>query len=51
MVLNDLGELERAKDLLEQALAAAEATYEPGHPSITTIQSNLSAVLKKLDEL
>jgi plasmid stability protein len=51
LVLQDLGELEEARDLLRQALASAEATYAPGNPSTATRQSNLATVLKDLGEL
>jgi hypothetical protein len=50
-VLQDLGELPEARDLLRAALAADERTFEPGHPSIATSQSNLAMVLRDLGEL
>jgi tetratricopeptide (TPR) repeat protein len=50
-VLQDLGELEDARDLLRKALASAEASYTPGHPFIANSQSNLAAVLGDLGEL
>ena len=51
MVLQDLGELEEARDLLRKVLASGEAAFEPGHPSIATVQSNLALVLRDLGEL
>jgi hypothetical protein len=36
---------------LRQALAAAKQSFEPGHPSIATRQSNLALVLQDLGEL
>jgi len=50
-VLQDLGQLEEARDLLRKALASAEKTFEPGHPSIAIRQSNLALVLKGLGQL
>jgi tetratricopeptide (TPR) repeat protein len=50
-VLQDLGQLEEARDLLREALASAEKTFEPGHPSIATHQSNLALVLQDLGQL
>jgi hypothetical protein len=34
-----------------EALAAAQQTYEPGQPSISTKQSNLARVLQDLSDL
>ena len=50
-VLKDLGQLEEARDLERKALASAEKTFEPGHPSIARSQSNLALVLKDLGQL
>jgi tetratricopeptide (TPR) repeat protein len=50
-VLQDLGELREARDLLRKALASDEASYAAGHPSIARGQSNLAMVLKDLGEL
>ena len=50
-VLQDLGELEEARDLLRKALTAAQNSFEPGHPSIAISQSNLALVLKDLGKL
>jgi tetratricopeptide (TPR) repeat protein len=50
-VLQDLGELAEARDLLRQALAADQAHFAPGHPIIATAQSNLALVLQDLGEL
>src|SRR3954464_9704685 len=51
LVLKDLGQLEEARDLLKKALASAEKTFEPGHPSLARMQSNLALVLKDLGQL
>ncbi len=50
-MLQDLGELEEARDLLRGALESARRSFEPGHPSIAVRQSNLAAVLQDLGEL
>ena len=50
-VLQDLGELEEARDLLRQALESDQKSFEPGHSSIAISQSNLALVLKDLGEL
>ena len=44
-------DLWKLHDLLQKELASAEASFEPGHPSIATRQSNLALVLKDLGEL
>jgi tetratricopeptide (TPR) repeat protein len=51
LVLQKLGELKEARDLLTKALASDEKNFEPGHPSIAISQSNLALVLKELGEL
>ncbi len=51
LVLKDLGDLEGAKELLQQALATDQQNYEPEHPKIATAQSNLALVLKALGDL
>ena len=51
MVLQDLGDLEGAKSLLEEALESDKNSFEPGHPSISIRQSNLAMVLKDLGDL
>jgi tetratricopeptide (TPR) repeat protein len=51
LVLQDLGELKDARDLLRHALAADQNNFEPGHPTIAIRQSNLAMVLKDLGEL
>jgi tetratricopeptide (TPR) repeat protein len=51
LVLQDLGELEEAKDLLHKALESDQKSFEPGHPTIATRQSNLALVLQDLGEL
>nr|QNO57604.1 hypothetical protein POLJIEDG_00007 [Methanosarcinales archaeon ANME-1 ERB7] len=51
LVLQDLGELEEARDLLRKALDSAQKSFEPGHPSIAIRQSNLATVLQDLGEL
>ena len=49
--MQDLGQLDEAGDLLRQALASDEKSFEPGHPNITVRQSNLALVLKDLGQL
>jgi tetratricopeptide (TPR) repeat protein len=51
LVLQDLGELEEARDLLRKALDSDQKSFEPGHPSIAIRQSNLALVLQDLGEL
>ena len=51
LVLQDLGDLEEARDLLRAALQADQKTFEPGHPNIALRQSNLAMVLADLGEL
>ncbi|MFW6242475.1 MAG: tetratricopeptide repeat protein, partial [Thermodesulfobacteriota bacterium] len=51
LVLQDLGELASARELLEQALHFFEESLPLGHPSIARCQSNLAFVLKDLGEL
>ena len=51
LVLQDLGQMEEARDLLRQALASDEKTFEPGHPSIAISQSNLALVLQDLGQM
>jgi len=51
LVLQDLGELKEARDLLRKALESDQKNFEPGHPTIATSQSNLALVLKDLGEL
>jgi tetratricopeptide (TPR) repeat protein len=50
-VLQDVGELEEARDLLRKAVAADEKTLPVGHPWIAIRQSNLALVLKDLGGL
>jgi tetratricopeptide (TPR) repeat protein len=50
-VLQDLGELKEARDLLRMALDSDQKSYAPGHPTIAIRQSNLAMVLKVLGEL
>jgi tetratricopeptide (TPR) repeat protein len=50
-VLQDLGELKEARDLLRKALESAQKSFELGHPTIAIRQSNLAVVLKDLGEL
>ena len=40
-----------AKGAMQRSMQQAAASYEPGHPSIATGQSNLATVLKDLGEL
>ncbi len=51
LVLQELGELGEARDLLRSALASDEHSYAAGHPSIARSQSNLATVLQDLGEL
>ena len=44
-VLQDLGDLEGAKELLEQAMASALAQFGEDHPSVATRRLSLAAVL------
>jgi tetratricopeptide (TPR) repeat protein len=46
-----LGRYSDARRAHTRALAAAEKTFEPGHPSIATRQSNLALVLQDLGQL
>jgi tetratricopeptide (TPR) repeat protein len=46
-----LGRYSDARRALTGALASAEKTFEPGHPTIAIRQSNLSLVLKDLGQL
>jgi Tetratricopeptide repeat len=43
--------LEEARDLLRKALASDEKSFEPGHPSVASSQSNLALVLQELGHL
>ncbi len=51
LVLQDLGELDAARDLFQKALASDENSFEAGHPNIATSQSTLAMVLRDLGEL
>ncbi len=51
LVLQDLGELPEARDLLRAALEADQKSFELGHPTIAKRQSNLATVLRDLGEL
>ena len=46
-----LGRYSDARRTLRGALASAEKTFEPGHPSIARSQSNLATVLQDLGQL
>jgi len=50
LVLQDLGEYERAKELLEKAVNSDEKNFDPDHPSTAIRYSNLAIVLKELGE-
>ena len=50
LVLQDLGEYERAKDLLEKAMLSAEKNLGVDHPTTAVSYSNLATVLKDLGE-
>ena len=51
LFLKARAEFTEAKEVLERALASAEKSFEPGHPSIAIRQSNLALVLQDLGEL
>jgi tetratricopeptide (TPR) repeat protein len=51
LVLQALGDLPRAKELLERALASALQNLGEDHPSVATSRSNLAAVLRALGDL
>jgi tetratricopeptide (TPR) repeat protein len=46
-----MGRFTAARHALSKALASAEKSFEPGHPSIAIRQSNLAMVLKDLGQL
>ena len=46
-----MGRFTAARQALQTALASAEKSFEPGHPSIATRQSNLATVLQDLGQL
>ena len=47
-VLQDLGELPEARDLLRKALASLEQRLPAGHPNIATVRGNLMGVEKAM---
>ena len=49
--LSLIGDYQAARHYFEKALAADQQSFEPGHPSIATSQSNLALVLLDLGEL
>ena len=49
-MLQDLGDYEEAAQLLRLALDSDQKNFEPGHPRIAVIQSNLALVLKDLGD-
>ena len=49
-VLQDLGDYEGAKSLLEKALSSAEKNFGPEHPTTAVRYSNLALVLKDLGD-
>jgi tetratricopeptide (TPR) repeat protein len=49
LVLKDLGELEAARKLLEQALASDLKNLGEEHPSVAASRSNLALVLQDLE--
>jgi tetratricopeptide (TPR) repeat protein len=51
LVLQALGQLEEARDLLRAVLESTKNTFEPGHPKIAISQSNLAGVLHDLGQL
>ena len=46
-----MGRFTAARHSFSRALASAEKSFEPGHPSIAIDQSNLALVLKDLGQL
>jgi hypothetical protein len=44
LVLNDLGQLEEARDLLRQAYQNYLSRFGPDHPVTQTIRQNLEAI-------
>jgi len=46
-----MGRFTAARNAFYTALASYEASFEPGHPSIATIQSNLALALQDLGQL
>jgi tetratricopeptide (TPR) repeat protein len=47
-VYSDLGEYEKARDLLETALKSAKANFGENHPKVAVRQSNLAKVYSDL---
>ncbi len=50
-VLQDLGEMEKAKSCFERALKIDEKTFGLDHPSVATMANNLGLVLRDLGEM
>ena len=50
LILQDLGNLQGAKELMERALTADEKNYEANHPAIAIRQSNLATILQALGD-
>ena len=50
-VLQDLGELAKARKCLERALKIDEKVYGPDHPTVARDVNNLGLVLRDLGEL
>ena len=50
IIYRNLGEYERARDLLEKALSTDEKNFGPDHPNVTVRQSNLALVHMNLGE-
>ncbi len=50
LVHSELGEYERACNLLEKALSSDKKNFGPDHPTVSMSQSNLATVYKKLGE-
>jgi hypothetical protein len=48
-VLADLGDLPRAKELLEQAIDAAQKKLGDEHPNVITYRENLAEVVKRMN--
>jgi tetratricopeptide (TPR) repeat protein len=50
-VLQDLGDLEGAKEQYDRALAIGEAALGPDHPHVDIYRNNLGSVLQDLGDL
>ena len=51
LVLQDMGDLQGAKEFYEQALRIDKKEYGPNHPNMATLLNNLGLVLQKMEDL